>query len=558
MAKKVAGKKVGGAKRPPAKPTKPAAPDHLTMNLFGPGMSAIHRAGLGGLACTLKAIERHYEEGIISKDALPAPYIDGQPPWEIDDQMVTLKFGEPANASEYLRKLFEFAFQLRDGMIYLPGQYSSPPPSLAVRAELQTALTRTILQGAKKNIGLLPSTEYQVDPDGDGGPQIQIEYQQCEWYLHQRVWKVLVDVETGELLETPLKRDVDGGKVNYGSLFPGAIKRHDALNESEFEEPSKRLLCVTFFLVGAVFLRQTTSNDGVLVVPEPIDLLEFVFDRLTMTPHTVSEARVAGLSDAAFQNQLRLRSRSFLYDSAIPSCSTMSFSVRTWTKPQRSRVDSIRIDNEGVGRFATALQHRSEQQLNRFEYAMALLPSQVRMRKDGTAFWHDSLLRPFVAANLALGQAWYHRFSQHFRSSESRRRLSYEKKGINAMVNNPQLYDRNDDTVIIRAVHEAVLALRGKIWKVYEDRPELAHKKLAEESERWSRAIAGCMSLLLFRKTLSDMLRRAGPNPELQKNWEKLLPFFQASLWEHARDLTLIALCSYADAETVKSQRVQG
>ena len=30
--------------------TKLTAPDHLTMQLFAPGMSALHRAGLGGLA----------------------------------------------------------------------------------------------------------------------------------------------------------------------------------------------------------------------------------------------------------------------------------------------------------------------------------------------------------------------------------------------------------------------------------------------------------------------------------------------------------------------------
>ena len=41
-----------------AKIAKPAAPDQLTMTLFAPGMTALHRAGLGGLACTLKAMEQ--------------------------------------------------------------------------------------------------------------------------------------------------------------------------------------------------------------------------------------------------------------------------------------------------------------------------------------------------------------------------------------------------------------------------------------------------------------------------------------------------------------------
>ena len=49
-----------------AKVAKPAAPDHLTMTLFAPGMTAIHRAGLGGLACTLQAMERQYKADLLS------------------------------------------------------------------------------------------------------------------------------------------------------------------------------------------------------------------------------------------------------------------------------------------------------------------------------------------------------------------------------------------------------------------------------------------------------------------------------------------------------------
>src|SRR5207245_7706893 len=106
----------------------PAAPDHLTMTLFAPGMSALHRAGLGGLACTLKAMERQFKNGLLPKNKLPAPFSGATPPWNIDGQSVTLRFGKPENAEEYLKKLFGFAFAIRnDGLISLPGQYDSEP-----------------------------------------------------------------------------------------------------------------------------------------------------------------------------------------------------------------------------------------------------------------------------------------------------------------------------------------------------------------------------------------------------------------------------------------------
>ena len=72
---------------------KPAPPDHITMNLFAPGMTLLHRAGLGGLACTLKAMERQHHIGLLAKSKLPAPFAGAKPPWEIDEQTVTLRDG---------------------------------------------------------------------------------------------------------------------------------------------------------------------------------------------------------------------------------------------------------------------------------------------------------------------------------------------------------------------------------------------------------------------------------------------------------------------------------
>ena len=106
------------------KRVKPEPPPHLTMRLFAPGMSLLHRAGLGGLACTLNVMRQQHEAGRLKKTALPAPFSDGVPPWEVTEDSVTLTFGKPENAGEYLKKLFAFAFAIRkDGLISLPGQY---------------------------------------------------------------------------------------------------------------------------------------------------------------------------------------------------------------------------------------------------------------------------------------------------------------------------------------------------------------------------------------------------------------------------------------------------
>ncbi|HEX5270672.1 MAG TPA: hypothetical protein VFW33_09310, partial [Gemmataceae bacterium] len=126
------------------------SPSSLMMNLFDPGMTILHRAGLGGLACSLRYIERAAESDILPADDLPGgPWTEGKPPWEISERSVTLHFGDPKGAREFLRRLFLLSFRLKDGLLHLPGQYGDMPPSLAIRAEIQTGLTLTFLQHGK-------------------------------------------------------------------------------------------------------------------------------------------------------------------------------------------------------------------------------------------------------------------------------------------------------------------------------------------------------------------------------------------------------------------------
>ena len=100
--------------------------------------------------------------------------------------------GVAENAGEFLKRLFAFAFQTKDRLIYLPGQYPDPPPSLAVRAELQAGLTLTFLQHGKTR-KLEEVKPYLVDPDGSGIGVVPIDFRPCTWFKHQDGWKELVD-----------------------------------------------------------------------------------------------------------------------------------------------------------------------------------------------------------------------------------------------------------------------------------------------------------------------------------------------------------------------------
>ena len=221
-----------------AKIKKPPSPDHLKMQLFAPGMSALHRAGLGGLACTLKSIERQYSNGRLARTKLPASFINDRPPWEIDSDSVTLQFGEPENAGEYLKKLFTFAFAIRqDGLIDIPGQYELEPSS-AVFADLQTGLALTFLQHGKVRQLAKERTMVSYDPEGEDRPGVIVQYRKCSGFKHQQGWRDFID-SGGRLATGNLKVD--------GPISPGTVVRHVAFtSDTATEDPPERMLPLYF------------------------------------------------------------------------------------------------------------------------------------------------------------------------------------------------------------------------------------------------------------------------------------------------------------------------
>ena len=140
-------------------------PTSLAMRLFEPGMSPMHRAGLGGLACTLRHIEEKYRAGFLTDEEIPGgPWENGIPPWKITPLEVTLFFGKPQFAGEFLKRLFRVAFGIKDGLIYLPAQHRNEP-SPEVLVELQNGLTLTLLQHQKSRSleGVKSTMSYEVD-----------------------------------------------------------------------------------------------------------------------------------------------------------------------------------------------------------------------------------------------------------------------------------------------------------------------------------------------------------------------------------------------------------
>jgi CRISPR-associated protein Cas8a1/Csx13 len=554
------------------KVTKPAPPNFLEMRLFAPGMTLLHRAGLGGLASTLKYIERAWEKGALLEDELPGwPWANAQPPWEIDAQTVMLRFGKPDAASEYLKRLFKIAFDIKDGLIYLPGQYSEVPPTASVRAILQEAIQLTFLQhGPTCGSRTAERTvTYEVD-----NAQLTITHDVFTSYKHQG-WYWLErnerskekDPVTGKKLKTGNRIQnhvyfpavTDGGVLAGGghpvdnAIFPGAMPRHNRFDrQSSISESDGGLICLYFAPVGCLAL-VVNKVTGVLIVPEIEDLRLFALIRPHMTPTSPKECRIGNAADAALQAQVRLRGKHLVQDQDLPGCYGMTLKPTAWAGQIKSRVATVRVPSG------------NELRLDRFELALALLPAKVVTRtaaetkgrgKNKTtverreSFMVDSIIRPLVAENLALGRPWYAGFVRLMTKLDANNRplrdkLPFEKRGLHEMTEQAMLWDYDGEAAIVRAVHEAMRNRYGQIADENKGKPVAMKKRFAGEYDRRRLAFAGAKTADQFRNALCDLFSRGRSNSVLQDYWMKVLPMLDTRRWQLARDLALLALASY-------------
>jgi CRISPR-associated protein Cas8a1/Csx13 len=337
------------------------------------------------------------------------------------------------------------------------------------------------------------------------------------------------------------------------------------------EDPPERMLPLYFALVGCLAL---PVNRGVaaLLVPDVTDLTEFVYDRPLMTPTTATECQIASAADAALRSQVRVRhsprrsaevqsrARQAMAGTAIPGCYAMTFTPTPWASQQKSRVATIHVP-PGEDRI-----------LDLYERAALHLPARIvtRIVQESTgrgkkrtvverpeSFRADSIVRPLVAENLALGRPWYSGFVKLMTKinpatgNPYRNQVPFERGGLNAMISDWQVWDDDGEALVIKAVHEAI---RNSLGRIKEETDGPGDKPPSQATKnRWTKfqdklrlALAGAKTANDARHALCDLFSRAGRVPSLADGWQLVLPKLADSRWQLTRDLALLALASYS------------
>jgi CRISPR-associated protein Cas8a1/Csx13 len=122
------------------------------------------------------------------------------------------------------------------------------------------------------------------------------------------------------------------------------------------------------------------------------------------------------------------------------------------------------------------------------------------------------------------------------------------------MISDDLMWDTAGERLVVQAVHEALRGRYAQIADENKSNPVAMRNRFGGEYDRWRLAFAGSKTPDQFRKALCDLFSRAGRNTVLQKQWQEVLPMLRSSNWQHARDLALLALCSYQGRGTTQAE----
>lgn len=536
-------------------------PSSMTFNLFAPGMTPIHQAGLGGLASSLFALDRAINQHRIAANCIPENS-DSEKPWEVNEHSITLRWGNPENAKEFLSRLFRFSFGIKDGLIDLPGTYRTELSRL-VRNELQLGLTLSFLQfGTHRK--LADKQSRFVDPDGEGLGQLKLETRKCSSYIHQEFFRKLVDS----------KNRLRTSAIEQPSAFcPGAVVRHVAFqSKTRISRPVFEVVSAAFAAIGCLSL-PVHAGMGVLLIPELTNLVEFARTRPRLTPTSPAECRVANASDAALQSIVRLKAKVLSTrsgtkrDGGMRGVHAMVMRPVPWNKKQKVRVNSLFVPAHELS--------EDEDALRKFSFALRFMPRRIRSKPvvesagrgrsakknlSMESFFTDSSFRPLIADNLAQRKNWYAGFAELLQERNQKgeklvERIRYETNAIRDLTMEKDM-SSPDEMLVIKTVHRAVYRQMGKIYRDTMGSARAKQKLPPTQAvkNRWQKFQRDTRLSLLSAKTASQtheaimrLLGRSGISRELQRD-DAIKQFLGLALgddWRRARDICLVALVSY-------------
>ncbi len=501
----------------------------MRLELFGFGMSPLHRAGLAGLYMTLDSF---------SKSGYEMPGLK----WSLTPSGVTLEWLDEKPSSAF-RDLVSKSFQIDDnGFFRFPGLETEGPLSIEHKHLLYDALKNTFLQfGPHRKTSAKKTLSYQIN----------------DQIILDEGFSPIVSYRHLDSAEMFLNKDcfIDSVKLS-GWLFPGGTVRHSGSGATDLEEPPDRALCLLFAPIGCFYFKIQSKTQGrktraALIVPIINDLEAYVETRRVMYGQDVSSFTASGVSDAALRylvavRAYRLAGRISTLTESDVQCQAISFGIVGWNEKQKVRTMVQTVD-------ANTLKH-----LDNYEIAASIFKNKWQRTKEkinrkgeietpSHDFVKTYAAREIISGNIARGSPFFHGFSNYMTNKETREQLLYERKELSEMVDKA-IFDEENQRILISSCHEAWRRRLGQLGDRARSESADFNSLARREFERLRVSMSRCKNASSLRETLVDFWSRTGPLPSLQEHWPQMLSLLNESNWRVAKDLALLALASYKPA----------
>ena len=545
---------------------KTTAPSQLVLKLNAPGMTAMHRVGLGGLAATLDNLSRRLKKPDFNKNLFNHPAWHAEFSWNIQPKKIVISFGRPEWAKDFFHWLFDFAFQIDNNkMIFLPGQHITteshiPSIPLHVRTRLQLGLLQTILQHTKtRDLGEKRTVSYKQE-----SMLIYDSYNEFKSYKIHKNWKELITSLTKGGEEVYLK-DLEDYEIK-GTIAPGAVKRHESLSKTAIRQPLGLFLPLLFVMVGAIAI-PSVRGKSILVIPYVHDLKNFAIYRPSLTPNDITQTFVSSVGDAALHYELSLHGAALTGKIRSSGCDIITFTKLPWSGKQLYRNETFSISSleDDLCDFYHTVRNYLPPRIRKRQAKNSDSENKTKSEHGKTTVtidknenqWKDSVIRPFIANNIVLGKYWFTGFTALMNSVDPldripmRMKIAKEREGLNQMTKDETLdWKLEGARSLVLAVQEALRCCYGKAGSDASVSETGNQKRLEKEYEKWRFAFSGAKTEEQFRYSLGDMFSRAKNVPELKTAWKAITKLLLSD-WQSARDLALIGLASYKGKENV-------
>jgi CRISPR-associated protein Cas8a1/Csx13 len=479
----------------------------IELNLSDSAMTMLHRAGVAGLYLTLKALAKRYPT-LNSRQ--------GNFKWVLTNDSISLYW--QGSDDEALDWLFSKSFQISDlGLISLLGLDS------------QTRETQLITHIGMSNTFLQHNSVLKFDGAASqsliiDGLEIDVSYKKAKYYIHQDYAKKLCDPK-GQLLTKHI-----GIK---GWLYPGATVKHQAFTaDTQFKETVERVIALLFAPVACLYFilpkshLHHTKTQYCLVVPEITNLKLYAQQRQKLNCLNHQQFYASGCSDAGLRflaNMIPLTGKNNL-----KRCQVITFGQTQWSNTQKIRTNVELIE---INELIIHIYRLCDRYFN----------NRV-VEWENRKFIATSIIRELITENLARGFPWWYGFSNVVENKDLSKLVSYERKGLQAMVEHAD-WDLEAHELFIKACHEALSRIYAKL---YSQAGEEDFVQIEKENERIRISLIRCQSYKAFRHFMASFLTKAGSNSVYVNHEQKLTPLMtHPKNWELSRDLALLALVSY-------------